>query len=559
MAGQALESRTLGPLPLLLQISRAIRLAETIDEMVPWDRTRCRLSPGQRIEALVLNVLCGRTPLYRVTEFYEDTACGLLFGEEVMAEHFSDDCLARALDKLAESQPRAVYSTVAMRACLIEGIDRQFGHFDTTSISLYGEYPGLSPDDLQLVRGYSKDHHPELKQLVLSLLCNRQGIPIWAEPRDGNSQDNEANREAIDDFCAAFSQEELREMAWVADSKLVTGPNLARIDELGLRFVSRLPETFNAARVAKAAALDAGEWDELGHLTRTERADAAHYRACEQSGEIEGRRYRLVVVHSDHLEKRKRQTFARYVAEQRKVLEKGLVALTAQSFTCREDAETAAGMFLQRADQGLFRVAVDVEQVQRALPYGRRGRPSKDQPVRKVREFVIAGKIDDPDPKRLEREQQLRSLFVLITNLDQQAFSAKSLLEEYRDQGLVEQRFAFMKNPAFVDGFYLHTAKRIEALAYVIVMACLVFSVFERRVRAALATAKRKILLPGKRWSERPTGKMLLDLVAGVAVARIGSGPWMISSPPRMAARAEEVVRLAGFDFHVLYSGAAPP
>lgn len=110
-----------------------------------------------------------------------------------------------------------------------------------------------------------------------------------------------------------------------------------------------------------------------------------------------------------------------------------------------------------------------------------------------------------------------------------------------------------------VDGLYLHTPRRIEALAYVIVMACLVFSVFERRVRAALAAVKQKILLPGKRWSERPTGKMLLDLVGGLSVARIGSGPWMISSPPHMAARAKEVVRLAGFDFDALHTGAAPP
>jgi Transposase len=253
------ESRVLGALPLLLHICRAIGLAETIDEMVPWDPTRCRLSPGKRIEALVLNILAGRTPLYRVAEFYEDTATGVLFGNDILPEHLTDDALARALDKLAEGGPRGVYSTVALRACMFEGIDRQFGHFDTTSVSLFGEYPGLRPEDLQLVRGYSKDGHPELKQLVLSLLCNRQGIPIWAEPRDGNSSDTEANRDAIDDFCGAFSPERLREMVWIADSKLITGPNLARIAELGLRFLSRLPESFNAAAVAKEAALDGGQ------------------------------------------------------------------------------------------------------------------------------------------------------------------------------------------------------------------------------------------------------------------------------------------------------------
>lgn len=52
----------------------------------------------------------------------------------------------------------------------------------------------------------------------------------------------------------------------------------------------------------------------------------------------------------------------------------------------------------------------------------------------------------------------------------------------------------------------LRVPRRVVALDYVIVMACLIFSVFERRVLLAPAAAKQKILLPGKKWSE-PTGK----------------------------------------------------
>ena len=50
MATERVESRFLGALPLLLHVCRAIGLAETIDHMVQWDQTRCRLSPGGRIE-----------------------------------------------------------------------------------------------------------------------------------------------------------------------------------------------------------------------------------------------------------------------------------------------------------------------------------------------------------------------------------------------------------------------------------------------------------------------------------------------------------------------------
>ena len=261
-----IESRAVGALPLLRHLSQAIGLVEAINATVAWDPSRCRLSPGHRIEALVLNILAGRFPLYRVAEFYQDTATDVVFGPHIEAEHLSDDCLARALDKLALSGPRVVYGAVALRACLFEGIDRSFLHYDTTSISLYGDYPGNAPEDLQLVRGYSKDGHPELKQLVLGLLCNRQGVPIWSDARDGNSEDTKANHDAIDKFCAALSPEQLRETIYIADSKLVCSANLQRMHDIHLRFLSRLPESFAACNAAKEAALRGAQWIDLGTL-----------------------------------------------------------------------------------------------------------------------------------------------------------------------------------------------------------------------------------------------------------------------------------------------------
>lgn len=552
------ESRSVGALPLLQQISQAIGLVDTINDLVTWDPTRCRLSPGQRIEALVLNILAGRMPLYRVAEFYEDTATDLVFGHGVAFQHLTDDCLARALDKLAESQPRAIYSAVALRACLLEGIDHSFIHYDTTSISLYGDYPETKPGDIQLVRGYSKDNHPELKQLVLGLLCNRQGIPVWSEARNGNSEDTKANHDAIDAFCAALTPEQLRETVYIADSKLACGLNLTRMDELGLRFLSRLPDSFTVATAAKESALQGDQWTDLGQLAREPRPHSARYRASEQSGRIEGRPYRLVVLHSDHLDDRKRATFAKVLDRKRKALRKELSAVASRRFCCQADAEEAAGALLQRTDSGLFSLSLDVEAVTRRIPHDRRGRPRKDEPVREVTEFVVRGEIAEPVPERIEHEHRLRGVFVLITNLDEQAFPARRLLEEYRDQGAVEQRFAFLKDPVFIDGLFLHTPRRVEALAYVFVIACLLYSVFERRVRQSLQGTDDKILLPGKRWSDKPTGKMLLALVSGLTVSRVDASPWTVSSPPHMTARARQVAQLSGYDLDTIYTGRSP-
>jgi len=38
--------------------------------MVTWVPKLCRLSPGTLLEALVINILVARKPLYRLEEFY---------------------------------------------------------------------------------------------------------------------------------------------------------------------------------------------------------------------------------------------------------------------------------------------------------------------------------------------------------------------------------------------------------------------------------------------------------------------------------------------------------
>ena len=63
---------------------------------------------------------------------------------------------------------------------------------DTSSFSVTGEH--LPDEDLQAVtitHGYSKDHRPDLKQVVLELMVSQDGgIPLLMKCWSGNSDDN---------------------------------------------------------------------------------------------------------------------------------------------------------------------------------------------------------------------------------------------------------------------------------------------------------------------------------------------------------------------------------
>ena len=65
-----------------------LNLVETINGLVS---TEMEVKPGLIVLGLVLDTLSGRTPLYRLVDFYEGRDTQLLLGEQVATRMFNDD------------------------------------------------------------------------------------------------------------------------------------------------------------------------------------------------------------------------------------------------------------------------------------------------------------------------------------------------------------------------------------------------------------------------------------------------------------------------------------
>ena len=80
-------------------------------------------------------------------------------------------------------------------------LDTTHVHHDTTSRTVYGDYDLYREDTHDqpfiITFGFSKDHRPDLKQLVHSLLCVDAGIPIYSKCENGNESDKTINRNVI--------------------------------------------------------------------------------------------------------------------------------------------------------------------------------------------------------------------------------------------------------------------------------------------------------------------------------------------------------------------------
>ena len=542
--------------PLIRAMCEEIGLREIVDRNVVWDRERCKLSPGERVTALVVNMLTTQRPLYRVEESFEISDCALLFGEGVEPSDLNDDCLGRGLDQLWEGDPGKIFSMVVANALTRENVERRFTHFDTTSRTVYGEYKENPPADetkepespkertpVQPKYGHSKDHRPDLKQILFKLFVNRDGIPLFAEVRDGNLSDKTANREMISELCRLFSPEELKKMVYVADSALVTGKNLEAMREREIAFLSRLPETFGASAAAKTKAFAEDRWTEIGRIS--ERTRSALYRASEQEEEIDGHRYRLVVCHSSQLDRRKEKSFeAELVKEQQGIAKAGSL-LGAQAFSCEADATREKDRFLDQFKDAFHHVTASVLSREREIPRPAPGRPKKGEEAKTETVYVVSAQPGERKREAVLAERQRRSTFTLITTLPKEEVPAAELLREYKEQSTCERRFSFLKDPAFIDGVFLKNRERVEALGYVMLLACLVFSLLERRIRQAgkpLTSAVRGKL-------RNPTGQEILKHLAGVQVVVTGSKTRKILVPPSKRTAFLEILSMAGIGF----------
>ncbi|MCD9023525.1 DUF4277 domain-containing protein [Cohnella silvisoli] len=89
-------------------------LEQKINQSVNWHPSYWKVTPGTHIKALLINILCSRSPLYRVEECYEQLDVERLFGAGRKASDFNDDALARTLDVLYDAEGWKVYSSLAL-------------------------------------------------------------------------------------------------------------------------------------------------------------------------------------------------------------------------------------------------------------------------------------------------------------------------------------------------------------------------------------------------------------------------------------------------------------
>jgi transposase len=141
--------------------------------------------------AMTLNRLIHPAAEYAMPDWIRSTAMADLLGVDFA--RLPDDPLYRNLDRL---HPRraAIESALAGREQSLFHLGNTILLYDLTSTSFEGK-AALIP---KAKRGYSRDHRPDCKQLVVGLVLGREGFPRAHEIFEGNTQDRKTLASMLD-------------------------------------------------------------------------------------------------------------------------------------------------------------------------------------------------------------------------------------------------------------------------------------------------------------------------------------------------------------------------
>jgi len=469
---------------------------------------------------LLRNVLLSREPIYGLGEWAERFAPDLLRLRESDLEHLNDDRIGRCLDRLFQTDiPRLVLDVVRH---VVQEFDVSLDelHNDSTTISFYGAYDHAKEEEqrgtkqrLAVPFGHSKDHRPDLKQLLYILTVTEDGgIPIYFTSASGNVTDDTTHRETWDLLRQLVGR---ADFLYVADCKLATRENLQYIHNQGGRFITILPRTRREGsdfRQRLAADPDALAWDHFYDLVDDEEAVVDRLRVCAEVA-VSREGYRLLWYHSTRKAQRAALCRARTIERVCSDLADLQTRLQASRtrFRDRLKVETAVNEILQRRDAARW-VTVTVQEVsQEAFKQATRGRPGKDtQYVKEMRvRYRLAWELNT---SQIKQDEITDGVFPLITN--QHDLPAKEVLKAYKRQPLIEMRFSQFKSDFEVAPVYLKEVTRIQALLCVYFFALMIQTLLERELRQALAASDYEALplYPEQRACRAPSTRRVLDI-----------------------------------------------
>lgn len=544
----------LGPLPLVNHVLDRLGLPALFAQHVPTPPARCALPFATGLGVLLRSIIVEREPIYRQQELiraFTPEGFGLT---PAAAAALRDDQLGRALDALFAADRGTLLTAIVVAAVRLFGVALAELHNDSTTVSFTGQYPAAHGRAIRgkrapaITYGHSKQHRPDLKQLLFILTTSTDGgVPVQFRCADGNTTDDTTHIETWETLCRLAGR---RDFLYVADSKLCTGEQMDYIHRHQGRFVTVLPRSrYEDAEFREWILTHTPAWEEVWDRPHPRRRDGPRdiwrvFRYHLPSREV----WPVIWVWSTllalHQDQARHERLTR-VGQELEDLQRTLAGPRPRRRT-REALEAHVRELLHRFQVTRYLHVQVLDAPEYRYRQEHRGRPGPATRYRRITRdrFRLAWSTDED---ALTRDRASDGMFPLLTN--DRRLTPREVLEAYHRQPVIEKRFSELKTVHEIAPVFLKNEGRIEAFFFLYFLALLVQALIERQVRLAMHREgiDELALYPEDRGSRRPTAEQILRLFSLVERHTIFAGDQVVQiMHPELTLLQKQVLHLLG-------------
>jgi len=233
LKGIAIErSRQFGDVYLALALWRGIGLEGLCERLLPVGQER--IAWAKMATVLVAARFCEpSSELHIAEDWYRRTAlCDLL---QLGDEEITKDRLYRGLDHLL-AHKAALEAHLSQRCGELFAIENEVLLYDVTSTY----FEGQAEANPQAQRGYSRDHRPDCKQVLIALVVTFDGFPLGYEVFAGNTHDARTLQTIVATMEARHG---MLGRVWITDRGMASAQNLAWLRQTGRRYIIGAPKS----------------------------------------------------------------------------------------------------------------------------------------------------------------------------------------------------------------------------------------------------------------------------------------------------------------------------
>jgi transposase len=389
-------------------------------------------------------------------------------------------------------------------------------HNDSTTIKAFGEYPKKSSTGLEFKKGMSKDHRPDLKQLVYSLTVSHDGaVPIHYKTYSGNRNDDSTH---IETWTMLTQISQKKDFLYVGDCKLCSDRQLSHIAGQGGRIVTVIPENWKEVSAFKdSLRIRQKKKIEIWRRENNDKEKTVYYYAFNEKCYTENRGYTIHWIMSTDNREEDFEKRERLLGKAETELRTLLSQINKRNLKTEEAIRKKYEEILKKRQVSRF---LDVEINKTSVEYLKvRKRKDKFVEVKTIKtEYTLSWNRNN---KALKQEKNVDGVFpILTTDPD---ISPKEALLAYKYQPNLEKRFSQFKSIHNAAPIFLKKIERVEANMFLFFISLILQSLVEREVRSKMADYKLEYLnvYPESREAVHPTTSKICDRFSQISTYEV--------------------------------------